>query len=43
MLERGKVRTSLEVGFPDKSEPVKFAGYLGREWRSVTLTKEFPY
>ena len=43
MLERGKVRTSLEVGFPDKNEPVKFSGYRGREWRSVPLTKELPY
>ena len=43
MLERGKVRTSLEVGFDSAHEPVKFAGFRGREWRSIPLAKEFPY
>jgi SAM-dependent methyltransferase len=43
MLERGKVRTSLEVGFDGGQEPVKFAGYRGREWRSIPLAREFPY
>ena len=43
MVERGKVRTSLEVGFADAQEPVKFSGYRGREWRAIALSGEFPY
>lgn len=43
MLERGKVRTSLEVGFSGGEEPAKFAGYRGREWRAIPLAREFPY
>lgn len=43
MLERGKVRTSLEVGFADAGEPPKFAGFRGREWRAIPLAAEFPY
>ena len=43
MPERGKVRTSLEVGFAAEGEPPKFAGFRGREWRSIPLMPEFPY
>ena len=43
MLERGKIRTSLEVGFPGGELPAKFAGYRGRGWRSIPLAREFPY
>jgi SAM-dependent methyltransferase len=43
MLERCKIRTSLEVGYSSGGEPTKFAGYRGKEWRSIPLMAEFPY